>query len=119
MLITGETAEALFVYECQRRGISCSKPFSGKLGYDFIVEADGKLNKVQVKTTGRGEVQFTRGSTASGIKRKRYRENDVDFFACFNSKTEAWTIIPFSTKLKTLRVIQKTQYTEAWNLLKH
>lgn len=112
MDISGDQAESMFLVECGKRGISCSKPFSGKSAYDFITEVNGVLYKVQVKTTRYGKIQFVKGSSRK--KKAPYTNKEVDFFACLNAVNGAWVIVPYSRTLKSIRVVRQTKYTEAW-----
>lgn len=114
MEITGDQAESMFLVECGKRGISCSKPFSGRSAYDFITEINGVLYKVQVKTTRHGKVHFSRGTGSSVKKKTPYTDKDVDFFACLNAVNGVWTIVPYSKTLKSIRVVKQSKHTEAW-----
>ena len=96
-----DTAEALFIYECQRRGISCSKPFSQSLPYDVVIDHNRSLKKIQIKSTVSrkdNRVQLRQGRT----NKKRYDKRDIDFFACYSFAIDEWMIIPSSTSNATV-----------------
>ncbi len=114
--MTGETAEALFLVECQKLGINCSKPFSGKLGYDFISEYNGITYKIQVKTTVLGVARFRRGRGDRRSKKTGYKKQDVDFFAVLDSKLNDWFLIPYSPTIKNISLTKLKKDT--WSLLK-
>ena len=58
----GEQAECAFMKAAMDRGLVVSKPFGDSARYDFIVDADGRLSRVQVKSawvlSRRGAYQF-------------------------------------------------------------
>jgi hypothetical protein len=105
----------MFLVECQKRGINCSKPFSGKLGYDFITENNGVTHKVQVKTTAHKRVRLTKGTST----KKQYLKNEVDFFALLDAQINQWFIVPYSPSAKSMRLNNPTKFIEAWNQLKN
>ena len=53
----GDYSEQLFVLYCLKREIPISKPIGNNLPYDFIIEFEGKLLKIQVKTAYHMETQ--------------------------------------------------------------
>lgn len=71
------------------RGIQCSIPYGENSRYDFIADIDGRLIKVQCKTsreTEPGVIEFScrscRSNTQSNLRR-RYTSEEVDYFATF------------------------------------
>lgn len=73
-------------------GYNVSVPLGEDCRYDMIVDIDGHLIKVQVKTArlneGKTGIKFaTRstqgGNTINGPQQKKYNSKDVDFFATF------------------------------------
>lgn len=105
--------------------MSVSKPLGESLRYDVLVEAGGRIVRVQVKST----IYRRRGNEYSlnvmGPGRKRYKEGSVDFFAVYLIPADAWYIIPYEAlgKKLTLHFVpgggrQKyARYREAWHLL--
>ena len=75
----GEIAELIFVIKASSMGFAVSKPYGDSEAYDLVIEDDGKLLRIQVKsafTTSRWgySVAVARnrlGRRASGIRRRR------------------------------------------------
>lgn len=91
------------------QGCGISIPYGDCYPYDFIVDVDGFLFKVQVKTSSlkdENAIKFSCRSThvnCKGTKNVKYKAEDVDYFATFWD--EQCYLIPFkecSTE-KTLR----------------
>ena len=97
----GNLTELLCLAAFTELGYTVSIPYGDCAKYDFIVEIDGKLYKIQCKTShlfGDNEgIEFScRSSHRAEGKciNEFYSANDVDFFATtFNSKCY---LIPFS-----------------------
>jgi len=118
-MISGETAEAMFIVECQKRGINCSKPFSGNSVFDFVTYFDGALYKIQVKSSMYSKAGLGRkNKNSSQGTRRPYSSKDIDFFALLDAVTGVWNIVPYSIRQSSFRLKQKTKYTEAWEQLK-
>ena len=72
-------------------GYNVSIPYGDSCRYDLIVDINGKLIRVQVKTASLKDesgnaISFSCRSThvtSSGVKNVRYSENEIDFFATF------------------------------------
>ena len=71
------------------QGCTVSIPYGDNAKYDFIVEIDKRLYKIQVKTSSlkdEGVIQFSCRSThvnCTGVKNEKYSPEDVDFFATY------------------------------------
>lgn len=98
-LENGYITEEKFVIECLKRNTPISRPIFNIQKYDFIVEANEKVYRVQVKkgfSQNNGYVVELRNTSmrANGKKRVCLSESkNVDFLAvdCDNE----WFIIPF------------------------
>jgi len=95
----GELVELRFYLTAYEKGWVVSKPFGDNAKYDFIVDADGKLSRVQVKSTlvlDRGNRQNRYALVAaSGCKNKiAYSNTTIDFLAIYIIPAETWYIIP-------------------------
>jgi len=122
----GEWAELCFMAKAAGMGMLVSKPLGESCRYDVLVEAGGRIARVQVKST----MYRRRGNEYSlnvmGPGRKRYKEGSVDFFAVYLIPADAWYIIPYRAlgKKLTLHFVpggrrQKyAKYREAWQLLR-
>ena len=83
----GEITEQEVALEFLKRGILLSKPLVQSSRYDFIVDINHKLYKIQVKTGTLKEDSYIEFATSTshtntqGTLNISYSENDVDFFA--------------------------------------
>ena len=85
--ILGKTTELEVFLYITKKGISVSIPFGDKDRYDQIWDINGKLIKVQIKTShiyskSPGAIEFKTVGTSNG-KTTRYSERDIDYFATF------------------------------------
>ena len=70
-------------------GCGVSIPYGDNSKYDFIADLDGKLLKIQVKTSSlkdEGSIKFSCRTThvnCTGVKNERYSANEIDFFATY------------------------------------
>ena len=81
-------------------GIPVSIPFGDNCSYDLIAEFNGKLNKIQVKTS----IQTAEGKTVFELSRKRintsntyikaYDSNEIDYFALYSVVRNKIYLIP-------------------------
>lgn len=71
------------------QGCGISIPYGDNSKYDFIADIDGRLFKIQVKTSSlkdENAIKFSCRTThvnCKGIKNERYSSNEVDFFATY------------------------------------
>ena len=84
----GEITEQQVAIEFLKLGILVSKPLVQSSRYDFIIDVNHRLYKVQVKTSTPREnnayIQFatsTSHTNTQGTLNLTYSEEDVDFFA--------------------------------------
>ncbi len=127
----GEWVELLFMANAARMGLKVARPHGDSARYDVIVEGNGKLQRVQVKST-----TFNRNgcyeclcfwSRVSGKREsKQYSEEQIDFVAAYVVPEDAWFLIPASKiRTKTLYLppgdraasSKYGRYLEAWDLL--
>lgn len=129
----GELIEAIFQVQALQRGFIVSKPFGDSAKYDFVLDFEGKLSRVQVKTTNH---LYKKTANAKGcfiVKTSRcsgkwrYKSKDVDFIAVYVTEKDTWYIIPVSAVcsrsigLYPHVVGSKSKneiYKESWDLLK-
>lgn len=86
----GNIGEAKTIARFVELGIPVYLPFGDNERADLIAEFNGKLNKIQVKTSIKAEngiVKFDLTSSTThrknGIKHI-YTKNEIDYFACYN-----------------------------------
>lgn len=84
----GQVTELQVASECIKRGIMVSKPLVPSSRYDLIIEIDGKLLKIQVKTChSNGSDEYfeidtqTSHTNCEKTVHLSYSKNEVDFFA--------------------------------------
>lgn len=74
------------------QGLNVSIPYGDNARYDFIIDIDNQLFRVQVKTSSlkkaddEGAIHFSCKSsytTNTGVSNVRYTKDEIDFFATF------------------------------------
>lgn len=88
----GEITEQQVATEFLKLGILVSKPLVQSSRYDFIVDINSVLYKIQVKTSTEKEegsyfefATSTSHTNSLGTKNTSYSVNDVDFFATIHN----------------------------------
>ena len=115
----GLLAELKFEIECLKRNIPISKPIHPKSVYDYVLDIEGKLIKVQIKYTscrnpsGNFRLTCAKGSTSDQSKRQTYNKKDVDFLIGLTSD-EDWYLIPIEKSVTTCITLAKK-----WNEFKN
>ena len=100
-VMQGEKSEQIFATKCfVEYGYMVSQP-NGTADYDLVIDVNGSLKKVQVKSSmkGDGNINICKGTNAvkSGKQGKYpYPEESIDFFAIHNIPQDDWYIIPRS-----------------------
>lgn len=91
-----------------KKGISVSIPFGDKDRYDQIWDINGKLIKIQIKTshiskknTGKA-IEFKTTGTSNG-KTTKYSKKDIDYFATFWENQVYVVPVEETSSIKTLR----------------
>ena len=117
--------ELCFMAKAAGMGMLVSRPLGDSCRYDVLVEAGGRILRVQVKST----MYRRRGNEYSlnvmGPGRKRYKAGTVDFFAVYLIPEDTWYIIPYEAMGKSVTIHfvpgggrqKHEKYREAWNLL--
>ena len=126
----GDLAELKFYLGAYERGLIVSKPFGDNSAYDFIVDNNGTLSRIQVKSsrrldlskpTPRYAVHLCHGANNRG----RYTKEMIDFIAAYIIPCDAWYILPIKevsqVNLSLYPHIEKgigkyEKYREAWEL---
>jgi len=105
----GEITELRFYLKAFEEGFVVSKPFGDNQRYDFIVDKNGKLSRVQIKSVGVQD-KYDRGgkyriNASFGASRKySYSSNEIDILVVYIIPMEVWYIIPVNeiSNIKTL-----------------
>lgn len=115
-LIRGDVNELQCILDFQKRGYYCSIPFSGSCRYDVIVDIDGKLCRIQCKSSTyseeEGNLKFSATRQTTNTKqtiRYTYSEEEIDYF--YTSWKNYGFLIPVSevSTSKYLRVAPPKQ----------
>lgn len=91
-------------------GYQCSIPYGENSRYDFIADVNGKLLKIQCKTSHEvdsGVIEFScrscRSNTQSNLQRK-YTANEVDYFCTY------WDNICYLVPINECSVSKKLRF---------
>ncbi len=128
----GEWAEMQFQSRASLHGLVVSKPWGETARYDFLVDSEGRVSRVQVKSTahrrpnGHYMIYTTqRVGNKPGLPRKMYTKDQIDFFAYYLLPEDTWYIVPVNIRGTTGAIIDPRDpascyapYREAWRLLK-
>lgn len=104
----GELAEAAFVAKALSLGFSVAKPWGDSDPFDFIVQAGGRLWKVQVKSAHRMGEDGTYSIRAHGHNMKAYRVDQIDVLVAYVVPEDAWYVFP-------VRVIQRMRFLKLFS----
>lgn len=120
----GAVAEQKVAAELLLRGYYVNWSTSDKLPYDFVIDADGKLLKIQVKGIFTKGARGSYGATIGHGKDKsrQYKRNEVDFYIIYIHPENIYYVIPFMEGFRNFSLTNPakckyTQYREAWELL--
>ena len=98
----GKVGETKFLYEFSKRGIQVSIPYGNSARYDMIADFNGKLNRIQIKTS----TQISKGLTNESVlvKCTSYTtringseasyENEVEYIGCYIPEYDIALLIP-------------------------
>ena len=121
----GSISELKFMCLCLSMDISVSIPYGDNDKYDVVIESDGKINRIQIKSCSKVKNGGFEAATSSGAKVKElYKKIDVDIFAIHLITVDVWYIIPvevINTKTIVLRPnsskCKYSKYKQAYDLL--
>ena len=123
----GEIGEAAFLAKASSMGFGVAKPWGDSDRYDLIVDVNGRLLRVQVKSAHRECAQPGGGFHIRTGPHKRipYREDEIDLLVAYVVPENVWYIFPPSafTTMKSVRLFPRhkqkaskfEQYREAWH----
>jgi PD-(D/E)XK endonuclease len=88
----GEWAELRFMARASENGLTVCKPWGDSRPYDFVVEYDRCMLRVQVKST----MSRRRRGYGCGLRRAstRYTKKDFEFLAVYLIPLDLWYILP-------------------------
>jgi hypothetical protein len=92
----GAWVEMLFMAAASAKGYRVLKPWGEALPYDVGIEIEGRLVRVQVKSTSHkaGAGYLCEFTHSSGGRIRRYNTEDLDICVGYVIPKEAWYIIP-------------------------
>jgi hypothetical protein len=124
----GEIAEAEFLRTVLRKKIAVSKPWGENRGYDFILDDEGRLNRVQVKAAFRGEQERGYSLRTYRSPKRCYTAKDIDVLAGYVDPGRVWYLFPVRVikKLRSLKLFpgsknkrsKHEKWREAWWVVK-
>lgn len=120
MNLIGDIAELKFMVLMREMGHTVCKPMSHHSRYDFIIDMDGQMKRVQVKSTNyKAKTKSDNGYVCHSYtqrRKRRYLLSEIDFIAVYIRDYEAWYMIPMneikseSIKLYPHKVDSKGKY---------
>ena len=123
----GELAELVFAQRAVELGMRVSKPWGESSPYDYVVDWQGRLQRVQVKSVGVEQQGAYRVGTGSGRSSKRaYTAKEIDVLAAYVIPENTWYLIPVAafTPVKTIHLCpgrrskrKFERFREAWRVL--
>jgi hypothetical protein len=126
-------AELIFVVKATGMGFAVNKPYADTEPYDLIVEENGRLLRIQVKsvfTTARWGYSIAVARIGYHRPMVQYSAREIDFIAAYVVPHDAWYIVPVSeigssTQIHLYPEGEKRtsgahfeKYREAWDLLR-
>lgn len=101
----GEISEAVIISEFLKAGITVSQTFGDNQSYDLIVDINGHLNRVQVKTgrLRKGTIIWNTISSHNTFIEKKFcrlsksYKGKIDFFAVYCPDTNGCYLVPIES----------------------
>ena len=125
--LQGEWAEYCFITQAIAHGLRVSKPCGDSSPYDVVVDSNGKLSRVQVKSVStKGRTTYHVSAGRGAHSKLHYDANDVDFLAVLVIPESVWYVIPIQeAACKTIHLCPHRPskrrfepFREAWHLLR-
>jgi hypothetical protein len=126
-------AELIFVVKAASLGFAVLKPYGDSEPYDIVVEENGRLLRIQVKsvfTTNRWGYSIAVARHAYRRPMVQYSAQEIDFIAAYVVPHDVWYIAPVSEigSRTNIRLYPEgsirhggahfEKYREAWDLLR-
>ena len=109
----GCIAEYNFATECIKRGIEVSFPLLHSSIYDCIIDFQGRLLKIQVKSTGK-KPKYNR-STVHMTFHGKYPKDRVDYFAIYVDLYDGFFIFPNNGTQQAIRLSMDNVNSKYYN----
>ena len=136
--LKGDIAEQAFVLQSLKKGWGVSIPTGDRMSYDVVLDVNGVLLKVQVKSAWFDQrkenfvVDNRRTQTnRKTIKRSPYNSTDFDFAALYIDELDIFYIMPSEVFLsygseihlietsKRQRLPKSAKYRDAWKMIEN
>jgi hypothetical protein len=124
----GELAEAEFLRRALGMGMAIAKPWGESRAYDFIVDDEGRLCRVQVKAAFREGPQGGYSLRAYRSSEKCYTSKEIDALAGYAAPENVWYLFPVRVirKVKSLKLFPGSKgkrskfekWREAWGVVR-
>jgi len=112
----GNIAELEFLLQATRRNLIVSRPSIQQTTYDFLVDNNKRIFKVQVKSNFQIGPNHDLGLAKGSKSKQFYCSNEVDIIACFINKLGAWYILPINITGERLKIkIRPDSIDSKWN----
>ena len=124
----GELAEAEFLRRALGMGMAIAKPWGESRAYDFIVDDEGRLCRVQVKAAFREGPKGGYSLRAYRSSKQCYTKKEIDALAGYAAPENAWYLFPVRVikKVKSLKLFPRSKgrrskfekWREAWGVVR-
>jgi len=123
----GEIAEAEFLAKAERLRFGVACPWGDSERYDFIVDAGGRLWRVQVKSAHRAGQDGCYSFRAHTSSLEAYRPSEIDVLAAYVVPEDVWYVFPVKELrgVRSLKIFSGSRrkrskfekFREAWWIL--
>lgn len=118
--LVGDYSERVFDVQCLREGVFPAEPLGDSKPYDRITETNGKLLRVQIKSSATPRKGYTYSFLAAAGTGKKvpYKADEIDILSLYIIPYDIFYNIPFS-KITTLRLYVRPAEPEKDKWLKY
>ena len=91
----GELGEAAVTFDLMKRGYGVATPLSENIRYDLIVDRNGKLERIQVKSVNSdGKTIVVKNRSMNPNYPIKYTKDDFEWLACYDLTTGIVLYVP-------------------------
>ena len=128
--LLGEWVELLFMARAAEHGLCVAKPYGDSDRFDFIVSWEGRLCRVQVKSTRTAHRRvYEVGAHGCWGGADVYTKDEIDLIVVYVVPEDTWYVIPIEATRGRKRLClhpnvplrecyKYEKYREAWRLMK-
>jgi hypothetical protein len=115
----GNIGELEFLLAATKRGLIVSRPEIQSTIYDFLIDNQKKILKIQVKATFSDGLCYALNIGQGNTSKKSYSCRDVDIIACYLNSLDIWYFLPTSEVSNQVKISLYPNSTKSkWNLYK-